>query len=136
MWTAASGLMEHDDLGMPLPPHGDLSHWARQGILMLNASLTVEAGKPMSHAQIGWETFTDAVIRKVSEQKQGVIFVLWGRFSQQKESLIDPRKHVVLKAAHPSPFSAYNGFFGCRHFSKINALLAPEIQFYPDELLP
>jgi uracil-DNA glycosylase len=83
----------------------------------------------MSHAQIGWEIFTDAVIKKVSEQKEHVIFVLWGKFAQQKSALIDDRKHTILKAAHPSPFSAYNGFFGCRHFSKINELLAVPIRF-------
>jgi uracil-DNA glycosylase len=119
----------HDDLGIAIPAEGDLSAWAKQGMLMLNASLTVEAGKPMSHAQIGWEIFTDAVIKKVSEQKDHVIFVLWGKFAQQKSALIDDRKHTILKAAHPSPFSAYNGFFGCRHFSKINELLDVPIRF-------
>ncbi len=119
----------HDDLGLEIPAHGDLSHWAGQGILMLNASLTVEAGKPMSHANIGWEIFTDAVIKKVSDEKEKVIFVLWGRFAQQKEILIDTQKHIILKAAHPSPFSASNGFFGCKHFSGINELLKEKIQF-------
>jgi uracil-DNA glycosylase len=118
-----------DDLGIEIPSHGDLSHWAQQGILMLNASLTVESAKPMSHAHIGWEIFTDAVIKKVSDEKENVIFVLWGRFAQQKEMLIDTKKHTILKAAHPSPFSAYNGFLGCKHFSKINALLNPPIHF-------
>lgn len=117
------------DIGLPIPDTGDLSHWAQQGILMLNASLTVEAAKPMSHAHIGWETFTDAVIKKVSDEKRGVVFVLWGKFAQQKEVLIDTRKHTVLKAAHPSPFSAYNGFLGCRHFSKLNSLLDEPIRF-------
>lgn len=117
------------DIGLPIPNNGDLSHWAQQGILMLNASLTVEAAKPMSHAHIGWETFTDAVIKKVSDEKRGVVFVLWGKFAQQKEVLIDTRKHTVLKAAHPSPFSAYNGFLGCRHFSKLNSLLDEPIRF-------
>ncbi len=119
----------HSDLGLPIPTDGDLSHWAAQGILMLNASLTVEASKPMSHANIGWETFTDAVIKKVSDEKEKVIFLLWGKFAQQKEALIDTKKHVVLKAAHPSPFSAHNGFLGCRHFSKLNALLDEPIRF-------
>ena len=96
---------------------------------MLNASLTVEAGKPMSHADIGWEQFTDAVIQKVSNKSDQVIFVLWGKFAQQKETLIDAGRHVILKAAHPSPFSAYHGFFGCKHFSKINDLLTEKIQF-------
>jgi uracil-DNA glycosylase len=117
------------DIGLPIPDSGDLTHWAQQGILMLNASLTVEAAKPMSHAHIGWETFTDAVIKKVSDEKNGVVFVLWGKFAQQKEVLIDTRKHTVLKAAHPSPFSAYNGFLGCRHFSKLNSLLDEPIRF-------
>lgn len=118
-----------DDLNIPISQDGDLSHWAKQGILMLNASLTVAAGQPMSHANIGWETFTDAVIKKVSDEKEKVIFVLWGRFAQQKEILIDKTKHTILKAAHPSPFSAYNGFFGCKHFSKINELLEGKIEF-------
>jgi uracil-DNA glycosylase len=117
------------DIGKPIPLSGDLSHWARQGILMLNASLTVEAGKPMSHAHIGWEQFTDAVIRKVSNKPERIIFVLWGKFAQQKESLIDADRHIVLKAAHPSPFSAFHGFFGCKHFSKMNDLLLEKIQF-------
>ena len=117
------------DIGKPIPLSGDLSHWARQGILMLNASLTVEAGKPMSHAHIGWEQFTDAVIRKVSNKPERIIFVLWGKFAQQKESLIDADRHIVLKASHPSPFSAFHGFFGCKHFSKMNDLLTEKIQF-------
>jgi uracil-DNA glycosylase len=117
------------DLGLPIPASGDLSHWAKQGVLMLNASLTVEASKPMSHAQIGWETFTDAVIKKLSDEKEGVVFLLWGKFAQQKEELINTKKHTVLKAAHPSPFSAYNGFLGCRHFSKLNSLLEEPIRF-------
>jgi len=112
-----------DDVGNEIPSSGNLIHWAKQGVLMLNASLTVEAGNPMSHRKTGWEHFTDAVIRKVSEKKQGVVFILWGRFAQQKEMLIDKSAHVILKAAHPSPFSAYNGFFGCRHFSTTNMIL-------------
>jgi uracil-DNA glycosylase len=90
---------------------------------MLNASLTVEANLPLSHSKIGWEQFTDAVIQKLSAEKQGIVFLLWGRFAQEKERLIDTSKHYVLKAAHPSPFSAYNGFFGCKHFSTTNQLL-------------
>lgn len=112
-----------DDTGKAIPGSGNLTHWAKQGVLMLNASLTVEANMPMSHSRIGWEQFTDAVIRKLSDQLQGVVFLLWGRFAQEKQNLIDPKKHHVLMAAHPSPFSAYNGFFGCRHFSKTNQLL-------------
>jgi uracil-DNA glycosylase len=116
------------DIGLPIPTHGNLSKWAEQGILMLNASLTVRAGEPMSHAKIGWADFTDAVIRKVSDQKKGVVFLLWGKFAQAKQELIDETKHQVLKAAHPSPYSADAGFFGCRHFSKTNEYLMKEGQ--------
>jgi uracil-DNA glycosylase len=117
-----------DDIGLEIPNHGNLTQWAEQGVLLLNASLTVEEAKPMSHANIGWERFTDAVIRKVSEEKESVVFILWGRFAQQKESLIDHSKHLILKAAHPSPFSAFNGFFGCKHFSKTNDYLLKQGQ--------
>ena len=103
--------------------NGDLQNWAKQGVLLLNASLTVRAGEPMSHAQIGWATFTDAVIRLLSDQKQNLVFLLWGKFAQEKESLIDTKNHLILKAAHPSPFSADKGFFGCKHFSKTNHYL-------------
>lgn len=101
----------------------DLSDWAAQGVFLLNAMLSVLANSPASHADIGWQTFTDAVISKISDLKVGVVFVLRGKFAQGKEVLIDTSKHVVLKAAHPSPFSAYSGFFGCKHFSKVNAFL-------------
>jgi uracil-DNA glycosylase len=111
------------DIGKPMSQSGNLLSWAQQGVLMLNASLTVEANLPLSHSKIGWEQFTDAVIQKVSAEKQGIVFLLWGRFAQEKERLIDTSKHYVLKAAHPSPFSAYNGFFGCKHFSTTNQLL-------------
>ena len=111
------------DLGLPAPAHGNLTKWAKQGVLMLNASLTVRANEPNSHSKIGWGEFTNAVIRKVSEDKQFVVFILWGKFAQEKQVLIDETKHLVLKAAHPSPFSAHNGFFGCRHFSKTNEYL-------------
>lgn len=111
------------DLDIDPPNHGFLQQWAEQGLLMLNASLTVEAGKPMSHSKIGWEQFTDAVIRTISDQKEGVVFLLWGKFAQQKEALIDTSKHFVLKSAHPSPFSATAGFFGSRPFSQTNKLL-------------
>ncbi|MFM7838648.1 MAG: uracil-DNA glycosylase, partial [Chitinophagaceae bacterium] len=110
-------------LGMPIPQSGNLTHWAEQGVLMLNASLTVRANEPMSHAKIGWSNFTDCVIRKVSEQKKEVVFLLWGKFAQEKQALVDETKHLVLKAAHPSPYSANAGFFGCRHFSKTNEYL-------------
>lgn len=106
-----------------IPAHGDLSEWAKQGVLLLNATLTVEKDKAGSHQGKGWEQFTDAVIRHISEQKKHVVFILWGKFAQSKSALIDETKHLVLKAAHPSPFSAYNGFFGCKHFSKTNDYL-------------
>ncbi len=113
----------HNDIGLAIPNHGNLTHWAEQGVLLLNASLTVRANEPMSHSKIGWSQFTDAVIKKVSEQKNNVVFLLWGKFAQEKQALIDSEKHLVLKVAHPSPFSADRGFFGCRHFSKANEYL-------------
>lgn len=109
--------------GFETPNHGDLSHWAKQGVLMLNATLTVEKDKAGSHQGKGWEEFTDAVIKAVSTQKENVVFILWGKFAQSKARLIDETKHLILMAAHPSPFSAYNGFFGCKHFSKTNHYL-------------
>jgi len=112
-----------DDVGLPIPKTGNLTKWAMQGIFLLNASLTVRAGEPMSHAKIGWAEFTDAVIKTISAEQKGVVFLLWGKFAQDKQVLIDETKHYVLKAAHPSPLSAHNGFFGCKHFSKTNKLL-------------
>ena len=111
------------DLNIPLPSHGNLEGWADQGVLLVNATLTVRAGQAGSHQNRGWETFTNRVIEKVSALKSGVVFLLWGRYAQAKENLIDGEKHLILKAAHPSPFSAYSGFFGCRHFSKTNEYL-------------
>jgi len=111
------------DLGVPVPLNGCLEKWARQGVLLLNATLTVRANQPASHQRKGWEDFTNAVIGKLSEKRVGLIFLLWGKFAQEKEALIDKNRHYILKAAHPSPYSAYNGFFGCRHFSKTNELL-------------
>ncbi len=126
----------HEDLGFPVPKHGNLEKWARQGVLLLNATLTVRANQAGSHQRKGWESFTDAVIRQLSTQRVGLIFLLWGKFAQDKESLIDTQKHYILKAAHPSPYSAYNGFFGCRHFSKTNEILRrhglPEIDWRID----
>ncbi|HEY4334411.1 MAG TPA: uracil-DNA glycosylase [Puia sp.] len=113
----------YSDIGMPIPSHGNLTHWAEQGVLLLNASLTVRANEPMSHAKIGWAEFTDAVISKVSAQKEHTVFLLWGKFAQEKQPLVDETKHLVLKAAHPSPFSVEKGFYGCKHFSKANAWL-------------
>ena len=113
-----------NDLGIPPPKNGNLEKWATQGVLLLNASLTVRQNEPASHSKIGWLQFTDTVISKISEQKKGIVFLLWGKFAQDKQSIIDETKHYVLKAAHPSPFSADKGFFGCKHFSKTNELLA------------
>ena len=110
------------DVGFTIPNHGNLESWAKQGVLLLNASLTVNEGEANSHAGCGWQTFTDAVIKAISEQGSGIVFLLWGRFAQQKETLIDVTKHHVLKAGHPSPLSV-NLFLGCRHFSKTNELL-------------
>ncbi len=113
----------HSDLGLPIPAKGSLEHWARQGVLLLNATLTVRAGKPGSHQEKGWEQFTDSVIGNLSAQKKGLVFLLWGNFAKSKEAIIDANKHYILKAAHPSPYSANNGFFGCRHFSRTNEIL-------------
>jgi uracil-DNA glycosylase len=112
------------DLGIGMPArYGNLTKWAQQGVLLLNAFLTVRANEPASHSKIGWEDFTNAVIKKISDEKKGIVFLLWGKFAQEKQLLIDETKHTVLKAAHPSPFSADKGFFGCKHFSKTNDLL-------------
>jgi len=111
------------DIGMAIPSTGNLTPWAKQGVLLLNAALTVRANEPASHAKIGWMDFTDDIIHLLSEEKNGLVFILWGNFAQQKLKLINPLKHKILKAAHPSPFSAYNGFFGCKHFSATNEYL-------------
>ena len=110
----------HTDLGISIPEHGNLEKWADQGVLLINATLTVRDSQAGSHQKRGWETFTNRVIEVVSQEKSEVVFLLWGRFAQAKESLIDRGKHLILKSAHPSPLSAYNGFFGCRHFSLTN----------------
>ena len=111
------------DLGIPIRSSGDLTHWAEQGVLLLNATLTVEQAKAGSHQKQGWEQFTDKVIQQLNDHKQGLIFVLWGSYAQKKGAVIDPSKHVVIRSAHPSPLSAYRGFFGSRPFSQINAHL-------------
>ena len=111
------------DLGIPRPHHGFLEHWAQQGVLLLNSVLTVEMGKAASHQKKGWEQFTDAVIRLVNAKEQPVVFMLWGAYAEKKAAFVDADKHLVLKAAHPSPLSAHNGFLGCRHFSQCNAFL-------------
>ena len=113
----------HDDLGIPIAKTGNLEKWAKQGVLLLNATLTVRASQAGSHQNHGWEPFTNQVIRTISELRAGVVFLLWGKFAQDKESLIDTSKHFVLKAPHPSPFSVYRGFFGCKHFSRTNEIL-------------
>ncbi len=118
----------HDDVGVPMPLTGDLTPWAEQGVLLLNAALTVRAKEPNSHAKIGWHQFTDAVIKRISDDKEGIVFLLWGSFAHQKQELIDQNKHHVLKAAHPSPYSADKGFFGCKHFSKTNDYLVKQKQ--------
>ncbi|MFC2113785.1 uracil-DNA glycosylase [Bacteroidota bacterium] len=109
--------------GVPIPDNGDLSYWAQQGVLLLNAILTVRAGMPGSHQKIGWQTFTDAIIQIVSQKLEGIVFLLWGKYAESKSTLIDANKHFILKAPHPSPFSAHNGFFGCKHFSTTNEIL-------------
>src|SRR5665213_2500044 len=111
------------DLGIAPPKHGNLSAWAAQGVLLLNATLTVEAGKAGSHQKKGWEQFTDAVIDHLNRERSGLVFVLWGSYAQKKGEFIDRKKHLVLAGPHPSPLSAHRGFFGCRHFSKINDYL-------------
>ena len=112
------------DLGISMPQnYGCLSSWAEQGVLLLNSSLTVRAGEPASHAQSGWATFTDAAIRKLSEERSNIVFLLWGNFAQQKQKFIDQTKHLILKTVHPSPLSAHRGFMGSKHFSQTNAYL-------------
>ena len=113
----------HDDVGCKIPDNGYLMPWAKQGVFLLNTVMTVERGKANSHAGKGWETFTDHAIQKINEKEEPVVFLLWGRNARNKASMIDRSRHLVLEAAHPSPFSAYHGFFGCRHFSKTNAFL-------------
>ncbi|MEX1202259.1 MAG: uracil-DNA glycosylase [Ferruginibacter sp.] len=111
------------DIGIDMPLSGNLLPWAQQGVLLLNAALSVRAGDPFSHAKYGWADFTDVTIQKISDKKEKVVFLLWGKFAQEKLALIDEGKHHVLKAAHPSPFSANKGFLGCKHFSKTNDFL-------------
>lgn len=113
----------NQDLGLKIPESGNLEHWAQQGVLLLNATLTVRSRTAGSHQKQGWEHFTDACIRKLSSERENLIFLLWGRFAQNKATLIDSNKHHILTAPHPSPFSAHSGFFGCDHFSKTNELL-------------
>jgi len=111
------------DLGIPMPPNGDLSRWAAQGVFLLNATLTVRANSAGSHQNQGWESITDAVIQTISREREGVVFLLWGAYAQKKEELIDSKRHCILKAPHPSPLAAHRGFWGCKHFSKANDYL-------------
>lgn len=113
----------HSDLGVQAPAHGYLQHWAEQGVLLLNSVLTVEEAQAGAHQGKGWERFTDAVIARLNEQREGLVFLLWGSYAQKKGALIDGNRHCVLKAPHPSPLSAHRGFFGCGHFSSANAYL-------------
>ncbi|OAQ42055.1 uracil-DNA glycosylase [Pedobacter psychrophilus] len=115
--------LETDIEGFRTPENGDLSDWAKQGVLMLNSSLTVNAGDAGSHQEQGWETFTDEVIKAISDKKENIIFILWGKFAQEKEEFINTNKHHIIKSKHPSPFSAYSGFFGSKPFSKTNEIL-------------
>jgi len=127
----------HDDLGIPISKTGNLEKWAQQGVLLLNSILTVRANQAASHQGQGWEQFTDSVIAHLSRERTGIVFLLWGRYAQEKGKIIDTSKHFVLQAAHPSPFSAHSGFFGCRHFSKTNEILRAqgkaEIDWNPQE---
>ena len=111
------------DLGKSIPENGTLTRWAKQGVLLLNSSLTVREGKPDSHSKLGWELFTDNVLKEIAHNKKGIVFLLWGSKAQEKIHLIESFSHLILKAPHPSPLSAYRGFFGCRHFSKTNEFL-------------
>ncbi len=121
-----------NDLGISPPPHGNLEKWADQGVMLLNATLTVRAHQAGSHQKKGWERFTDAAIQALSERKQGLVFLLWGSYAQAKEAIIDTSKHHILKAPHPSPLSASRGFFGCRHFSRANTILKQQGQLEID----
>lgn len=113
----------HDDTGAAMPLTGELDRWAEQGVLLLNAVLTVRAHEAASHAGRGWERFTDAVVRAIAERKEGVVYMLWGNYAQKKGAIADPERNLILRAVHPSPLSAYRGFFGCRHFSAANDYL-------------
>lgn len=125
-----------NDLGIEPAKHGYLQSWADQGVLLLNATLSVEAGRAGSHQNKGWEQFTDAIIHRLNEEREGIVFVLWGSYAQKKGAFIDAQKHFVLKGPHPSPLSAHRGFFGCKHFSQINKFLVSRGQQPIDWALP
>lgn len=113
----------HDDTGTPIPPTGNLDRWAEQGVLLLNAVLTVRAHEAASHAGRGWEHFTDAVVQALARRREGVVYLLWGAYAQRKAAMVDPQRNCILRSVHPSPLSAYRGFMGCRHFSQANQYL-------------
>lgn len=125
-----------NDLAIPVPLHGNLESWAAQGVFLLNATLTVRANQAGSHQNKGWETFTNSVISHLSGSAEGLVFLLWGKYAQAKEELIDPDRHLIMMAAHPSPYSAYAGFFGCRHFSRTNEYLSAKGKTGIDWSLP
>ena len=124
------------DLGVARASHGFLEHWAKQGVLLLNSVLTVEAGQAASHQKRGWEQFTDAIVQTINERPEPVVFLLWGAYAQKKAAFVDESRHLVLRAAHPSPFAAHNGFFGCKHFSKANDYLIEKGASQIDWALP
>ena len=128
--------LDQDDVDFTNPGHGHLENWAKQGVLLLNSVLTVEKNSPASHANQGWEVFTDHVIKLLNEKKSNLVFLLWGAYANKKSELIDINKHLVLSAAHPSPFSAHKGFLGCKHFSKTNNYLKSSNQELIDWSLP
>ena len=128
--------LDQDDVDFTNPGHGHLENWAKQGVLLLNSVLTVEKNSPASHANQGWEVFTDHVIKLLNEKKSNLVFLLWGAYANKKSELIDTKKHLILSAAHPSPFSAHKGFFGCKHFSKTNNYLKSSNQELIDWSLP
>ena len=128
--------LDQDDVDFTNPGHGHLENWAKQGVLLLNSVLTVEKNSPASHANQGWEVFTDQVITLLNDNKDNLVFLLWGAYANKKSVLIDTNKHLILSAAHPSPFSAHKGFFGCKHFSKTNSYLKSSNQELIDWSLP
>ena len=126
----------HADIGLDIPSHGNLEHWAEQGVLLLNAVLTVEEGQAASHQMKGWETFTDAIIKRLNDERTGLVFLLWGSYAQKKAAFVDRKKHCVIESVHPSPLSAHRGFLGSKPFSKINHYLKSQREKPIDWSLP